>query len=71
MTHTPTPWTLLSSRTLTNIKGPKGEQICQLTINDPNATFIVQAVNNHDNLVAALQQIADGAEAIEIALKGI
>jgi hypothetical protein len=51
--HTETPWHLLPSRTLINIKGPKGEQVCQIPKRDAaNADLIVSAVNNHAELLA-------------------
>lgn len=40
---TPGPWSLLPARTLVNVKGPHGEQICQLPIGDPNAPLIAAA----------------------------
>ena len=45
MKHTPGPLSLLPSRTLVNIKGPRGEQICQMPINDPNAQHMIDCWN--------------------------
>lgn len=50
MPHTPGPLSLLPSRTLVNVKGPKGEQICQLSINDPNAEHLVACWNAIENI---------------------
>ncbi len=32
MKHTKGPWHLLPARTLVNVKGPRGEQLCQLEL---------------------------------------
>ena len=57
MAHTITPWRILSARTLINIKGPNGEQICQLPMRDEaNAIFVVCACNAHDDLVRELSK---------------
>jgi hypothetical protein len=49
--HTPTPWVVVSRSEFHN----------GLTyMHQANAAFIVKAVNSHDALVKALQQIANG-----------
>ncbi len=41
---TPGPWSLLPARTLVNVKGPRGEQICQLRKEaEANAKLIAAA----------------------------
>lgn len=46
-------WTLLPARTLTNVKGPDGEQICQLDIKSPHAPLIAAA----PEMLAILKQV--------------
>jgi alpha-mannosidase len=53
---TPRPWHTLKGRRLYNIKGPEGEQICQVR-DAEHADLILRAVNMHDELVEALRCI--------------
>lgn len=57
--HTPGPWTLLPARTLTNVKGPNGEQVCQLSIDSNDAELIASAPDmaaRIERLEAALRE---------------
>ena len=57
MKHTETPYKLLTARTLINIKGVNGEQICQIPLKDKErAEFIVAACNSRDDLLAACKK---------------
>ncbi len=50
------PWSYNIARTLINIKGPNGEQICQIPIKDKaNAALIVKAVNGLPNIIEILR----------------
>lgn len=57
--HTPGPWVLRPARTLVNVKGPRGEQICQLdwpvisqgVRDNPDARLIAAAPELKDQLV--------------------
>jgi|DEB0MinimDraft_3_1074331.scaffolds.fasta_scaffold04028_3 hypothetical protein len=53
-THTPGPWSLLTARTLVNVKGAKGEQICQVPKNSADA-----------RLIAAAPELLEAAEKLE------
>lgn len=53
--HTPGPWSLSPARTLVNIKGPSGEQVCQLPLNQMGDADLIVAA--HD-LLEALKEIA-------------
>lgn len=73
MAHMPTPWQVAeidgdySIHTVHHhpqLKGPApvvttsvGPNICRLYLTKDNATFIVEACNGHDALVAALQAV--------------
>lgn len=59
--HTPGPWHKLPARTLINIKGPKGEQICQIPIRDK--------ANAH--LIAAAPELLEALQAIVMAPYGV
>lgn len=73
--HTPTPWNISHVRTTEDtamIVGGEGfEPIADVT-EDGDAAFIVQAVNNHDALVKALEdlQSADTAYRMTYELDG-
>ncbi len=41
--HIPGPYSLLLARTLINVKGPKGEQICQLQYRDLGTARLIAA----------------------------
>lgn len=63
---TPTPWQLVQARTLLNLKGPNGEQICQIPIEHfADACTLLRAVNCHEPLLAALRNAAGTFEKIE------
>lgn len=65
--HTPEPWHESRARTLINIKGPNGEQICQIHVNRyPDALRILAAVNACTSL--STEQVA-GIPAKLLALK--
>jgi len=57
-THTPTPYRVYASR---RIMGPDSTYVGSAT-SEENAAFIVRACNAHDELVAALRNIAEYAE---------
>jgi hypothetical protein len=59
--HTPGPWYLLPSRTLTNVKGFQGEQICQLNINSPDAALIAAAPEMLEALETMIKHCAGQA----------
>lgn len=54
MTHTKGPWHLLSARTLINIKGPNGEQICQVPVRD-KGNAVLMAIG--PEMLEALEEI--------------
>lgn len=53
--HTPGPWLLLPSRTLVNVKGAYGEQICQLPKGSADAALIAAA----PEMLEALRYVMD------------
>ncbi len=53
--HTPGPWSQLPARTLTNIKGKNGEQICQLNIKAKEDAALIAAA---PTLLEALKDTA-------------
>ncbi len=67
--HTPTPWSIIEGRQLTNIKGPNGQQVGQLDMRENgkvDAAFIVKAVNCHEELVAFINACLDCKSADEL-----
>lgn len=73
--HTPTPWTVdkVHFSGECHLHGPNGEEFALLYVSDgaddpepypaeANAAFIVKAVNNHDALVEALEDLISDAE---------
>lgn len=68
------PWNLLPARSLVNVKGPNGEQICQLKMDNTksaDALLIVRAVNNHDKLVEALEALITACAPVHIELSSV
>lgn len=58
--HTPTPWNISHVRTTEDtamIVGGEGFEPIADVAEDGDAAFIVQAVNNHDALVRALEYV--------------
>ncbi len=62
--HTPTPWVNELSADGSIRQEETGRSICEFPYDWPedkfNAAFIVRACNAHDELVAALESIAEG-----------
>lgn len=64
--HTPTPWRKDKSWTEWTVRGSKNEVIIDQAgpydtpiLSEPNANFIIRAVNAHEDLVAACQRVLD------------
>lgn len=67
--HTPTPWYVKNYGTHWNnpdiediavCYGDDDEHICDTVYEEADAAFIVRAVNSHEDLISALQEIHDG-----------
>lgn len=63
-THTPTPWSEMEGSRdskFNYIVGPKAQMICEIDISHPqlkaDATFIVRAVNSHEENLQMLAHI--------------
>ena len=63
--RTPGPWRFVPAHIEEGesaVRAPEGWIVCT-TSSDDDAAFIARAVNAHDDLVAALREIADGCDA--------
>jgi hypothetical protein len=59
--HTPTPWFIVANHTKDQYEFVGGKDQCLLaghSSHQPDAQHIVRCVNAHDDLIAALQDIA-------------